>query len=1776
MYKRVVLLFSFLSAWAYGLDVAESSGRWSGKNIEQPVKMDSFQIRFVQPRTEEKKKFADFRYVFQKAVDLSDFTTISFEAKSTIPVKLQVALHSKDGGVILPKSQWSVAKTGTSWKKFEFRREDSAERKNFDSSKVSFIRIGVALWCYDTVKNDCELEIRNLRISTPADEFLIPKPTAQTVIDGVFRKDWGYENNLYFWTPPVMTTLSAPQNLVKGKAKAKKNFSGRFSFMYDENNLYFLGLVADSSPCSGTNPTEPWCNDSIELFLAPKLRISDLKSRKSLKKSGGIQIIFDCSNGGTPVVLRDSGVCDDSGIRYALKKTSVDADGKPVPGYVLEAAVPRALFQSWKPKRGEFIAYCINLNNEDGTSLRSSPSADQPHASVANYNRAFFEFRGEERLEAFKFGSPAANVCWPEEYRANGKRLWDDSLLFRRKTPVSEQIWLNGLWAVQSVAGDSDSLNPDGWFYAPLPAGLGWCNPVFSLRKGSDRLVASTYSKITQNGKRHFYWYERTFRAEKHWKGREVLLNIAYLNGEALVYVNGKAAGMVSLVSPEVDISPFLKYGEENRLDFRLFTDRMKPQTTLRNGVGGITGDISLIVSRYPKRIRDLWVRKADGVSGAFRIEAEVGGDGVLKLELADPEGKIIYTQTKNAAPLAVFEDVCADFRPWSMESPALCTARLLRYGDDGKLQEICERKFGFRTWENRNGRFYLNGKPVRLRMGMPGGDAGVYAPQRLQHLRRLGFNAVYLHSMDYGWNDPLFEACDREGFAVLAPVNPAASDAETVAEIKRLRNHPSVYGYITDPYGQFSQNGFLHNPFMTSDSYMPDSAMARATEEFMERRDHFFRSIDPSRGYISHATGNWRGFMRSGHHYPTNALNLLDRMMYFQPWSKRADRKHPLCLIEAGVINLYGMDTGHPEHKMPVMEDRRPVMREVIREAASRYIGPRAFENWLEWAALLMRIETLGYRLNGVDAFTPWTNELAAEIQNAEKALDVKDNRILSWRYFTEPYLSTIDNSWMRMSSWFYRLRATTGNPWPAEYGQPVKTEKPSIFASIYENLMQPVCLAITAGGGEIFTRDHNYYPGEKLAKQLTVCNDSSEEFILDAEVVLKAADRVFDRRKITGKVPRGEIRHSPFEFAVPETAERLECELVMNAAGRKEVFPVTVFPRLNRAALNSAAGNQKIAVLSADTPSLTEKFGLKAVRLETPESIPVDTDLLVIERNMLKRNFNWDALEKWIVKGGKVLIFEQTDSSLFSHRLTEQRLEHAFISASEDALAEGLRDADLSFWRGRAESVPAERRPSKAFRNGMSVRLSTPHLTNRNIVAGYALPNFTYGSFRPVITGGYDRSHIVAAKARSGKGKVWFCQADVTSRIGVEPAAELLTFNLFRDALVPVEEQIAGVRYSGDAAGRAFLERLGIRIVSDSPVGVAGKGGNPQQLETCRTIVRLPGSSLLPDGVKLEKRYLTKREAPYYWQNRTDLQFIYFKGLNPGADDPSKAGELFAGLAPNDFFLFENPKTEVFDFAPRAGEHRSPEGSAGCVKQNGKTYVLCGMSPDDVHEGEEKERLYRVWSVLFHNLNVASVYPVSFRVPETDLTHVKWSLVLDPDSKGETCGLAEKTPADMKVYPIRTGKIWEEQGVTDRNPNISSVPDSAYDGAAWYVAEFELSEFPRKQFFLHAGGIFDIPVSNRTEHQTTLWLNGKKMPEACGVWNAYLGGVGARLWKLPEGALKRGQNRIAIQIYNATGPGGIFRNPVRLETEGLNRDLIFPYEFRRSKYTNDFFWCW
>ncbi|MBR0458262.1 MAG: hypothetical protein IJJ26_03420 [Victivallales bacterium] len=1630
-------------------------------------------------------------------------------------------------------------------------------------SSVKYFAIGLGLWGYDTTRETAEIEIEGIQVTQPSDVFVIPRPTASVSIDGAYQKDWGFQDALYFWTPPAYCTLGAQQRVSKGERPSSK-LSARYSLMYDDKNIYFLSLVTDPTPFQGAGG-HPWENDSVELFLANGVNYRDLK-RETRLDDRGFQIIFD-GHRRNVTCLRKGRPVPDVPIEVRFQAENLPLGGEMVPGYVVEAAIPRKLFAS-PCEKGTLLAHAVKLNDYRGGSLCNTPGNATPNANLLNWHRAYFEYEGKEETREYRFGKLAQNPPWPKEIHTGTQPIWDVFFCERRQTSQTEErLYLNGFWAVQGGKNIEFSPDPSQWFYVPVPMNVGWATPTYKLDNGLLKEVKPMEAYDNHNA----YWYERECLVPADWKGRQIYLHIAYVYNEAMIYIDGKHAGFCSSLKNTQNITSFVKPGKTFRLNV-LVDGKMSSGIEITNGRGGIPGDVYLEAHLNAPSIQDVWARKADGCDKSFRIEVVTDRKGKLQLQLQDPAGHEVANMEQAISQnlTTVFEGTAPQAPAWSLDEPALCLLTVRHISGDGRLLDERKLSVGFRRFETRDARFWLNGKKLRIRVAGNSTEGRVFAPQWLEEMKRRGHNAINLHSYECFWNEPLYELLDRKGFLVQAPI-PVGDDRNVAARIRQIRNHPCIFGYLSDPYGLLDVDGTIHNPFETDDSYMPSSPSAKNKEAVLARRDALFRAADPERRYIAQATGNWRDYMRDTHHYATNDLNLLDRMMFHYPWSLRKNPRIPLMVQEAGGPNLLTMDTKHPVHLWPAGKNGALVPRLVTFEAAARYLGDRAFLHLDEWHAMLLRAKFRDFRLNGVDGFNMWIpSDLGSEVINYHddpRGLGVTDKRQLSTHYFTAPFVEVMEDSWMRVNHGYYCLRALTTYPWGEKYGHQGLQRKDNVYSPLYRNESQPLFLTIVGEEGDTFSQDHNYYGGETLRRRIAIVNDTFSNQRVTGTVELRVKGNVVQSISLEKEVAQGEIAYLPFAFVLPPVAKKSSAELVMQMSGREERLSLTLFPPHKVPEWKNVP---RIGIVGSN--GIAAKANFKGVPVDLRKPIPMDLAALVIERNALVRDLDAESLSDFLVRGRKVLVMEQNEESLLHYRAVERRLEHGFIADAAHPAVAGLDDRDLSNWRGCADSVPSEKRPSPAFRHNQSAAIETPHLTNRNLIAAFTMANPAYGAIHPIVTGGYDREEAILLEARHGMGSILFCQADVTSRYGIDPAATILADNLLKYLCTYPGELYEGVRYSGDKEDLAFLTQLGILRRNRTAVGVLGKGGKLEELNGCRKIVVLPNAEFVPQGVERSRIRLRVWGYPRY-TNNSIFQTERLKGDLPGTDYPGTAGPAFAGTSATDFFLFSNPEMNCWKPKDTTKGHFSRFGTAAEVTIGNVQFFFCGLYPDLVKTGEEREKIYRVWSVLFNNLGVYNENRISFRVPNTDFSRMTWSFVTDPDGKGEELGFAKGTFAGRQVRKLVTGKIWEDQGVTEsdgKNP-----PDSGYDGYAWYYTEVNIP-IPSGKYFFHIGGIRDISTFNRTEQRSDLYLNGKKMPPPVDVNNAHLGGRGARLWALPSSALVPGKNQIAIRVYNQIGAGGIHRNPVRLEREGKNPDLLFPYEFRESKYTNYFFWCW
>ncbi len=1718
---------------------------------------------------------------FPAPANMSGLSTISFMARADQAARPTLTLECEGGSL---RRDFARQPLTSAFRRIEMARADMAIKGDPDLSRVTSLTIGFGLWDFDTSKTGFTITLAGLQYMGTETRYIIPRPKRGVSIDGEF-KDWGYEDTLYNWTAPEYVYLDTAQLVVPDGPEwsGADRLSGRFAMMMDQSTLYFLALVADATPFEGVDPAEPWRNDSVELFLAVKPNEQDLRSGRRTDA----QIVFDC--GGEHVAT----VCFMQGrpVSCEVQRQTVPATwvlhDTQASGYVVEAAIPLADIGLDGLARGDVLGYSVKLNDSSGLSLIATPENLRPNATIASFRKAWVEVV-VERAAGISFGPPATNALWSERFAPDqGQRVWDMATAHREQISATRsRLYLNTMWAVQGVDSDDQGPAPDQWRYMPMPLGIGWYTPV--INAADDGSLGREVGYAVLGKDRSFFWFERTFEPDAQMQEGRLLLAFEYVTGEATVYLNGEPLGRVDSAWGSFDVTDRIVHGQPNRLDVLLYQP-VSPGVSVRNGVG-ITGDIYLEHHARAPVIADLWVRSASGLDGSFEVVVETGPTsrgGELALDILAADGSTVASvRGPVAGETTTLTGACPGFAPWSPEAPNLFSARVGLMVGDERVDERLQR-FGFRTFEIKGARFMLNGKVLRLRVAHATNVSGVMEPGRFEALRRSGHKSIFMHAGRAGYNEPLFSRMDEEGFVGFVPTARDWPDEKTIAEVRRYRSHPCVLGYVSDQFGQLGINGFSHNPFSVSDSYYPESERAVKLYGFLRGRSDFFASLDPTRPYFPHATGNFEGSFRSTNHYPTYDLNLLDQAMYYLPWSQREAPQFPYHLYECGVHALF-YDITHPEHTFDV-EEGRTVTRRIDYECAARYLGQSAFDGWMQWEAMFMQASVRGFRLSGIDGYTPWVgDDCFMAPANTTRAQDIPDNRRLSWRYFTLPYAQGLDDSWMRMCSWYYQLRAQARWQWPEEYGQTPIEPKRCEFSDIYDNEMQPLCAFIAGPEREVASREHNFYAGETIDKQVAIVNDTERALDVTCTVALTLGDHR-DARELKLRVPQGEIVRAPVAFDAPDVVEKttgaLTLTLTSAADGeRTDLFEVTVFPRPTRRAWTGAVG----AVRAPGEPSLLEAMGVAARDVTLDGDLPPDLDLLVIERNALTAEVQGGALERYLAAGGRVLILEQTDRGLLDWRLRERRLEAVFIADHAHPALAGLDDRDLAYFRGPATIVPREKRPSRFYRHGQSVAMETPHLTNVGLVASYVMARPGYGSIHPLLVGGYDLEESALLEARSGAGRVMLCQVDISDRYGLDHAATLLADNIVRHMLAaPAEPPAAVVAYLGGPQGAAFLDRLGVAHVPANDPGaprqllVVGEGPGPdaELIAACRTAVELPMAEYLPPGVTAAPVTLQQSDHPHFW-NTSTYQFGLLKSMRPA---PDRLGEdppdVFRGLVDNDTYFFESPPLRAFAAADEFAVEWSSERSTMLVGRSGDArVVLCAADPGAMEHGECRRKALRIWSVALANLGVASNHRMSFEAPEADISGGEWTFLTDPDGSGAEAGYARGEFGGRTPQPILVGQIWEEQGVTETNPSLASPPDSAYDGFGWYfrraIVPDDLQGGP---LYLHADGVRDISTYTRTANRTDLWVNGVKQAEPVGVYNARRGGRAGRLWQVSPDDVRFGEeNLIALRVYNDVGAGGLHRRPVRFEVEGRNEGMIFPHEFIRSKYDPYFFWAW
>ncbi|HEY4202210.1 MAG TPA: glycoside hydrolase family 2 TIM barrel-domain containing protein [Devosiaceae bacterium] len=365
-----------------------------------------------------------------------------------------------------------------------------------------------------------------------------------------------------------------------------------------------------------------------------------------------------------------------------------------------------------------------------------------------------------------------------------------------------EELSLDGVWRFR-LDGHGD------WRNATVPQP--WQAEFADLRNASGRAT-----------------YVREFSLPANWGNREVAVCFGAVNYFAEVLLNGQVLGTheggylpFEFVLPRellkgentLEVRATLPTGDAATYPDHPFGEIPHGKQSWYGPLGGIWQSVKLEV-RDPRHIRHVAIRSS--VDGAVEIAIEMAGDGQAAATVYDAGNAVVANGAISGGTARLMVDQPA---LWSPEHPNLYTVEIaLQAG--GAVVDTLRESFGFRSIESRDGKFYLNGKPLYLRGALDQDyyPEGICTPPSLEFLedqarkaKALGLNLLRCHIKV---PDPRYhEVADRLGLLIWTEIPNVQSFTGKSAQrlrdtmsgiLRRDGNHPSIIAWtiINEDWG--------------------------------------------------------------------------------------------------------------------------------------------------------------------------------------------------------------------------------------------------------------------------------------------------------------------------------------------------------------------------------------------------------------------------------------------------------------------------------------------------------------------------------------------------------------------------------------------------------------------------------------------------------------------------------------------------------------------------------------------------------------------------------------------------------------------------------------------------------------------------------------------------------------------------------------------------------------------------------------------------------------
>ncbi len=1186
---------------------------------------------------------------------------------------------------------------------------------------------------------------------------------------------------------------------------------------------------------------------------------------------------------------------------------------------------------------------------------------------------------------------PAAQAALPSEVN------WALADAPRRRTATRERISLNGFWRFQPLEAPTSEPPRTGWGYFRVPGS--WGVRDYEVR---DALFRSTKDKWQGRpvGEFMFAWYEREFTPPNEWgrstPRRRVTLGLDSVRALGTVFLNGEQIGKALEYEPaRFDVTARLRYGEKNTLSVLV--------QALRAGAEGRGLDEDVWLELGPPvgspQVGAIFVRPSVAKSRLV-VVADVGpGEAVGQLQLAaevlEPgQEQPIHSFTSQPVELGASGGSLTavlpwrDARLWSPEDPFLYELRLRLQSADGRLLDEAEPiTFGFREFAIRGGDFTLNGVKTHLK-GQSSPPLYLYSFNAheenirawFEKLRSVGVYAVREYSRwttgkACHYRDKAYRVADEMGMLIL-PHAPGVQnlwrswDRPGVREglKRRLRQYVARYGNHAcavmwmQNFNLAAYTGDICPDWIDGSYVYEDESLAQRRRVALEGQALLEAVDGGTRPVFHHACGDL-GDVYSTMTYLDFGTPLQSREEWPLKWTRK--RRKPLLVVETGFPVILSW---YRERRWSTGLDVVYASECLATQYSAAYLGDRAYANVTPEEAEVLATNRWSERIDFL--------RTASANYRQMKALWGERN-LRSWRgYGLSGYCLHVE---VRECFDYATRELELPEADPREFG--LQTDHPPTTVSTvagYTPLGQslrranmPVLVYISGPEQRFVTKDHAFYSGRKVVKQALVVNDTYQR--LDLELGWQARDE--DGHKIARgrgelRIPPGEQRALPIEFAAPEVKQKTRCKLTLAAASRnrnwQDEFRFEVFPP--RKAIKVQGGSVALLDREGKLRSILRRAKVKVSKLR-PESDLRQFHLLLIGRKSLNSNtralLEQAHLREALAGGLRVLCLEQEGRSVSGLRWDDPYARNVFIRRPNHPVLAGLSNEDFRDWRGASDLTKAY--PTYTMPDPARWPDEFYHWSNNGVVCSFAAEKPQAGRFAVLLDCGFDQLYTPLVECLVGEGRLILCQLDLTNRYGRDPVATLLLRRLisYLDA-APTPGSFPWA-YVGGTRGRELLGTLGIAaesagdedwrqkpvLVLDPEAAVTPAQLRAWALPTRAALILCLGSERLPGYLPFSATLRRARVFGSVWEQPPP--------------------PLCRGLAPSDFYWRVPRDYQVLNEADGLLWASDPP-TVAVVELNQAQFILFLPRPDQFDDARERTKTRRALATILSNLGLPS----------------------------------------------------------------------------------------------------------------------------------------------------------------------------------------------------------